>query len=92
MPKFENPYNIPEIRCIDDFRSLIKGEVYTDEWKEENLDKPKTKIFLQLFVVFLLEIPLSRLLEFKKLYSEISKKNVNLMRSQICLPFLKVMF
>ena len=30
--------NYSNIRCIEDFWSLIKGEVYKDGWEADNLD------------------------------------------------------
>ena len=44
LPKSENPPNTPEIRCIEDFWSLIKGEVYKDGWEAENLDQLEKRI------------------------------------------------
>ena len=44
VPKSENPPNTPEIRCIEDVRGLIKGEVYTDGWQAEDLDQLRTRI------------------------------------------------
>ena len=44
MPKSGNLPNTPEIRCIDDFWSLIKGELYQDGWEAENLDQLRTRI------------------------------------------------
>ena len=36
--------NTQEIRFIEDFWSLIKGEVYKDGWEAENLDQLKKRI------------------------------------------------
>ena len=44
LPKSENPPNTPEIRCIEDFWSLIKGEVYKDGWEAENLGQLEKRI------------------------------------------------
>ena len=40
--KSENPPNTPKIRGTEDFWSLIKGEVYKDDWESENLDHLRT--------------------------------------------------
>ena len=37
VPNYENPPNSPEIGCIEDFWSLIKGEYFKDGWEAENL-------------------------------------------------------
>ena len=37
MPKFKNPPNTPEFRCIEDVWGLIKKEAYKDCWEAENL-------------------------------------------------------
>ena len=34
--KYENPANVLEARPIEDFLSILKGEVYEDGWKAEN--------------------------------------------------------
>ena len=44
MPKSENPPNTPEIRCIEDFWSLIKGNVYEDGREAENMDQLRNRI------------------------------------------------
>ena len=44
VPKYENPLNTTEIRCIEDFWGLIKGEIYKDGWEADNLD---TLVFIR---------------------------------------------
>ena len=44
MHKSENPPNIPQIVCIEDFWSLIKENVYKDGWEAENLDQLRNRI------------------------------------------------
>ena len=43
-PKSENPPKTPEIRCIEDFWSIIKRVAYKDGWEAENLEQLKTRI------------------------------------------------
>ena len=42
--KSEYPPNTHEIRYIDDFWGLIKGELYKDGWEAKKLDKLRDKI------------------------------------------------
>ena len=44
VTKSENPPNLPECRCIEDFWSCVKGHVYKDCWEAENLDQLRTRI------------------------------------------------
>ena len=44
VPKTENLPNTSETRCIEDFWSLIKGNVYKDGWEAENLDQLRNRI------------------------------------------------
>ena len=44
IEKYENPANCPEIRPIEDFWSILKGEVYKGGWKAENLKKLENRI------------------------------------------------
>ena len=39
IPKNKNPTNLPEARPIENFWSILKGEVYKNNWKAENLDR-----------------------------------------------------
>ena len=36
VEKSENPANIPEVRPIEDFWSILKGEVYMNGWKAKD--------------------------------------------------------
>ena len=47
VPKSENPLNTDEISCIEDFKGLIKGEVYKDDWEAENLAQLRTRILIR---------------------------------------------
>ncbi len=44
VPKDKNPTNIPEARPIENFWSILKGEVYKNNWKADNLDQLKLRI------------------------------------------------
>jgi transposase len=44
VPKLENPSNLPEARPIEQFWSILKGHVYKNNWKAENLEKLKERI------------------------------------------------
>lgn len=44
VTKSENPPNLPECRCIEDFWSCVKGYVYKDGWEAENLDQLRSRI------------------------------------------------
>ena len=44
VKKFENVVNVPEIRPIDNFWSILKGNVYKNGWTAENLNKLKARI------------------------------------------------
>jgi transposase len=46
VPKHENPANVPEVRPIEDFWSILKGKVYENGWRAENLDLLRNKIRL----------------------------------------------
>ena len=40
-----NPPNISDIRCLEGFLGLFKGEAYKDGWEAENWDQLRTRIF-----------------------------------------------
>ena len=40
----DNPLNLPERRCIENFWSCLKGDVYKDGWEAENLDQLRNRI------------------------------------------------
>ncbi len=42
--KFDNPANVPEARPIEDFWSILKGLVYKQGWKAENIEQLKNRI------------------------------------------------
>jgi len=44
VPKSRNIANVPELRPIEDFWSLLKREVYEKCWKAENLGQLKSRI------------------------------------------------
>ena len=44
VDKNDNPANLPEVRPIEDFWSLLKGEVYKNGWKASNLTQLRKKI------------------------------------------------
>jgi hypothetical protein len=44
----ENPANLPEVRAIEDFWSILKGKVYENNWNAENLAQLRNKIVLGL--------------------------------------------
>ena len=44
VTKSEKPPNMPECRCIEDFWSCIKGNVYKNGWQTENLDQLRSRI------------------------------------------------
>ena len=44
VTKSENPPNMPECRCIEDFWSCIKRNVYKNGWQAENLDQLRSRI------------------------------------------------
>ena len=46
VEKCENPANVPEVRAIEDFWSILKGKVYENGWKAENLTLLKNRIRL----------------------------------------------
>ena len=46
VQKQENPANVPEVRPIEDFWSILKGKVYENGWRAENLDLLRNKIRL----------------------------------------------
>jgi hypothetical protein len=46
VQKHENPANVPEVRPIEDFWSILKGKVYQNGWRARNLDELRNKIRL----------------------------------------------
>ena len=46
VQKCENPANVPEVRPIEDFWSILKGKVYENGWRAKNLDELRNKIRL----------------------------------------------
>ena len=46
VEKHENPANVPEVRPIEDFWSILKGKVYEKNWKAKNLQELKNRIRL----------------------------------------------
>ena len=46
VEKNENPANVPEVRPIEDFWSILQGKVYENGWKAENLTLLKNRIRL----------------------------------------------
>jgi hypothetical protein len=44
LPKHQNPPNVPECRCIEDFWACLKGRVYMNGWQADNLDQLRTRI------------------------------------------------
>ena len=46
VEKSENPANLPEARPIEDFWTILKGEVYKGGWKANDFDVLKKKIRL----------------------------------------------
>ena len=44
VPKIYNPTNLPESRQIEDFWSILKGEVYKNNWKADNVAQLKERI------------------------------------------------
>ena len=48
VAKTENPPNVPECRVIEDFWSILKGEVYKHNWKAKDLKCLQAKINLSL--------------------------------------------
>ena len=46
VQKIENPANVPEARPIEDFWSILKGNVYENGWRAKNLDELTNKINL----------------------------------------------
>jgi len=44
VEKKDNPANVPEIRPIEDFWSLLKKDVYAKGWKAKNTDQLITRI------------------------------------------------
>ena len=39
VQKCENPANVPEVRPIEDFWSILKEKVYENGWRAKNLDE-----------------------------------------------------
>ena len=44
VEKEDNPPNVPECRAIENFWSILKGDVYKNNWKAENLEKLQCRI------------------------------------------------
>ena len=44
VKRFDNPANLPEVRPIENFWSILKGLVYKNYWKAENLEKLEARI------------------------------------------------
>lgn len=44
VAKKDNPANVPEVRCIEDFWSYLKSLVYAKGWKAANTDQLITRI------------------------------------------------
>ena len=44
VEKIDNPANLPECRPIENFWSILKGEVYKNNWQAENIDKLRDRI------------------------------------------------
>jgi len=40
----DNPPNVPEVRPIEDFWSILKGMVYNGNWHAENINQLKNRI------------------------------------------------
>lgn len=39
VKKFDNPANLPEARPIENFWAILKGHVYKNNWKAENISQ-----------------------------------------------------
>ena len=39
VTKDENPANVPEVRCMEDFWSVLKRRVYARGWKAKTIDR-----------------------------------------------------
>ncbi len=46
VEKSENPANVPEVRPVEDFWSILKAKVYEKGWRAENLNLLKNRIRL----------------------------------------------
>ena len=46
VSKEDNPANLPEARCIEDFWALLKSRVYANAWRAENTRQLKNRIKL----------------------------------------------
>ena len=44
LEKEDNPANVPECRAIENFWRILKGDVYKNNWKAENLEKLQCRI------------------------------------------------
>jgi len=44
VEKCENPANLPEVRPIEDFWSILKGKVYENGWEAKNAEELIQKI------------------------------------------------
>jgi hypothetical protein len=44
VDKKDNPANLPECRPIENFWSILKGNVYKNNWQAENIDQLKRRI------------------------------------------------
>ena len=44
VPKIDNPTKLHEARPIEDFWSIIKGEVHKNNWKADNVAQLKERI------------------------------------------------
>ena len=44
VAKHENPANVPEVRPIEDFWSILKGKVYENAWRAQDLVQLEKKI------------------------------------------------
>ena len=42
----ENPVNVPKVSAIEEFWSILKGNVYKNGWVAKDLDKLNNKIRL----------------------------------------------
>ena len=44
VDKVDNPANLPEVRPIEDFRSILKAKVYEDSWEAKSLHQLEVRI------------------------------------------------
>ena len=44
VDKKDNPSNVPEAQCIEDFWALLESMVYAKNWRAENVDQLSRRI------------------------------------------------